>query len=109
MRNIIAIYRRELGSYFASPIAYIVIGVFLSITGLLFYFGIFSRIITQVMQYRMQAQQQGQSGDIDIPSILIQQLMLAYTPAVDGTIIGVTCPQEEELHLGTRSNLSHLT
>ena len=75
MRNIIAIYRRELGSYFASPIAYIVIGVFLSITGLLFYFGIFSQIITQVMQYRMQAMQQGQSGDIDVPSILIQQLM----------------------------------
>jgi ABC-2 type transport system permease protein len=75
MRNILAIYRRELGSYFASPIAYIVIGVFLSITGLLFYYGIFSQIIQQVMQYRMQAQQQGQSGDIDIPSILIQQLM----------------------------------
>jgi ABC-2 type transport system permease protein len=75
MRNIIAIYRRELGSYFTSPIAYIVIGVFLSITGLLFYFGIFTQIISQVMQYRMQAMQQGQAGDVDVPSILIQQLM----------------------------------
>ena len=75
MKNIIAIYRRELGSYFVSPIAYAVIGVFLGIVGLVFYFGMFSRIITDVMRYRMQAMQSGQAGDIDVPLILIQQLM----------------------------------
>src|SRR5438132_7051980 len=75
MKNIIAIYRRELGSYFVSPIAYSVIGVFLGIVGLVFYFGMFSRIITDVMRYRMQAMQSGQAGDIDVPLILIQQLM----------------------------------
>jgi ABC-2 type transport system permease protein len=75
MKNIIAIYRRELGSYFVSPIAYAVIGVFLGIVGLVFYYGMFSRIIMDVMRYKMQAQQSGQSGDIDVPIILIQQLM----------------------------------
>ena len=75
MRNILAIYRRELGSYFASPIAYIVIGVFLFITGYVFYDKMLSPIITQVMQYRMQAMQQGQSGDIDVPLELIRSLM----------------------------------
>ncbi|MBL8208257.1 MAG: ABC transporter permease [Blastocatellia bacterium] len=77
MRNILAIYRRELSSYFVSPIAYIVIGVFLAISGLLFYFGTFGArgLITQVMQYRMQAMQSGSGGDIDVPFIIIQQLM----------------------------------
>ena len=65
MKNIIAIYRRELGSYFVSPIAYAVIGVFLGIVGLVFYFGMFSRIITDVMRYRMQAMQSGQAGDME--------------------------------------------
>ncbi|HEX4950905.1 MAG TPA: ABC transporter permease [Blastocatellia bacterium] len=77
MRNIIAIYRRELSSYFVSPIAYIVIGVFLAISGLLFYFGTFGErgLLTQVMQVRMQAMQGGSAGDIDVPFIIIQQLM----------------------------------
>ncbi|MFN7927097.1 MAG: ABC transporter permease [Blastocatellia bacterium] len=75
MKNIIAIYRRELGSYFVSPIAYSVIGVFLAIVGLVFYFGMFTRIITDVMRYKMQAMQSGQAGDIDVAMILLQQLM----------------------------------
>jgi ABC-2 type transport system permease protein len=75
MNNIIAIYRRELGSYFVSPIAYCVIGVFLAIVGLVFYFGIFTRTIEGVMSYRMQAMQSGQAGDIDVPLILLGQLM----------------------------------
>ena len=75
MKNILAIYRRELSSNFVSPIAYVVIGVFLVIVGLVFYFGIFTQLITKVMQYKMQAQQSGQGGDIDMPFLLIQQLM----------------------------------
>ncbi len=75
MRNIIAIYRRELNSYFVSPIAYIVIGVFLAIIGLVFYFAIFPGAIDESVQIRMQAMQQGQSGDYDVPFVLIIQLM----------------------------------
>ncbi len=36
MRNILSIAKRELGAYFASPIAYLVIAAFLAITGYLF-------------------------------------------------------------------------
>ena len=75
MKNILAIYRRELSSNFVSPIAYVVIGVFLVIVGLVFYYGIFNQLITKVMQYKQQASQSGQGGDIDMPFLLIQQLM----------------------------------
>ena len=75
MKNILAIYRRELSSNFVSPIAYVVIGVFLVIVGLVFYFGIFTQLVTKVVQYKMQAMQSGQGGDIDMPFLLIQQLM----------------------------------
>ena len=33
MNGVLAIYRREMKSYFVSPIAYVVIGFFLLITG----------------------------------------------------------------------------
>ena len=34
MRNLYAIYRKEMGHYFVSPIAYVVIGAFLFISAL---------------------------------------------------------------------------
>lgn len=37
MRTVMAIFRREIGSYFASPVAYIVLVVFLVLSGLFFY------------------------------------------------------------------------
>jgi len=40
MRNFFPIFRKELASYFTSPIAYIVYGMFLIIVGYLFYSGI---------------------------------------------------------------------
>jgi ABC-2 type transport system permease protein len=40
MRNTVAIAGKELRSYFASPIAYVVITVFLVVTGLFFYYGL---------------------------------------------------------------------
>lgn len=44
MKGILAIFRREMSSYFVSPIAYIVIGFFLLIAG---YF--FSNILSFLM------------------------------------------------------------
>ena len=77
MKNIIAIYRRELGSYFVSPIAYAVIGVFLIIAGLMFYYGTFGQegLLNRVITYRMRMMQSGGAGDVDVPSIIMQQLM----------------------------------
>ncbi len=37
MRNVWAIYRRELGAYFSSPIAYVVLAFFIFIYGIFFY------------------------------------------------------------------------
>ena len=37
MNNIITIFNREFKSYFSSPIAYVVIGLFLVLTGVFFY------------------------------------------------------------------------
>jgi ABC-2 type transport system permease protein len=62
MRNILAIWQRELKSYFVSPIAYAVLTVFLLISGMVFFRGLFD-----VFQYTMsQAYSQGAQG-IDLP------------------------------------------
>jgi ABC-2 type transport system permease protein len=70
MKGIIAIFRRELAGYFVSPIAYIVTGFFLFLTG--FYF---SYILTGVIDYAMRAQMQSQFGgppSIDAPALVIR-------------------------------------
>src|SRR5262249_10650914 len=53
MKGMLAIYRRELGSYFVSPVAYIVGGLFLLITGYLFYSLLSFLILQQVTPQRM--------------------------------------------------------
>jgi ABC-2 type transport system permease protein len=72
MKGILAIYRRELQSYFVSPIAYIVIGVFLLLCGLFFY-----RLMNDVIQYGFQMQMQGMRGgmppqDFDMPGVILR-------------------------------------
>jgi ABC-2 type transport system permease protein len=71
MRGILAIYRRELGGYFVSPIAYVVIGFFLALTGYLF-----SDFVARVIEYSFRAQMQGgQFGappTIDAPMLVIR-------------------------------------
>lgn len=71
MKGILAIYRRELSGYFVSPIAYIVIGFFLALTG---YF--FADIVGRVIEYSFRAQMQGgQFGappPIDAPMLVIR-------------------------------------
>ncbi|MFQ6111097.1 MAG: ABC transporter permease [Nitrospinota bacterium] len=59
MRNIAAIFRRELMTYFYSPIAYGVIAIFLIITGFLFYsvFAYFSLVSLRAAQSPAFAQQ----------------------------------------------------
>jgi ABC-2 type transport system permease protein len=72
MKNILAIYRKELGLYFVSPIAYIVIGVFLIITGF-FFNRILAFFIQQSFMAMMQAQQFGGAmQDIDVPGLAMR-------------------------------------
>jgi ABC-2 type transport system permease protein len=68
MRGIIAIFRREMGSYFVSPIAYIVIGVFLLATG---YF--YTRILSGAITNSMMMAQRG--GEMDVPMMVIRSFV----------------------------------
>jgi ABC-2 type transport system permease protein len=55
MRNFFAILDREIKSYFSSPIAYVVIGLFLLISGIFFYL-IVSNFVQVCMRADMEAQ-----------------------------------------------------
>jgi ABC-2 type transport system permease protein len=66
MKNILAIWQREMKSYFVSPIAYVVLTVFLFIAG---YF--FIIILTSVVQQTMMQAAYGQGAPpIDVPGIV---------------------------------------
>src|SRR5215475_13713558 len=70
MKGLLAIYRRELGGYFVSPIAYVVTGFFLFLTG--YYFSdILTRVIDYSMRMQMQAQMSGPAA-IDAPALVIR-------------------------------------
>ncbi len=71
MKGILAIYRRELGSYFVSPIAYIVIGFFLVATG--YFFSTFLEVFIQrSFMAQMQAGQFGAPPAMDVPMLVIR-------------------------------------
>jgi len=75
MRNILAIVERELRTYFISPVAYVVLTIFVFLSGLFF-----QTILSQVMQYAMmQAMQGAQMGRggmaIDMPGIISRQFL----------------------------------
>lgn len=55
MKNFLAIFNREVKSYFSSPVAYVVIGLFLVIAGIFFYL-IVSNFVQVCMRADMQAQ-----------------------------------------------------
>jgi ABC-2 type transport system permease protein len=66
MRNTLAIWQREMKSYFVSPIAYVVLTVFLFLSGFFFY-----SILTAVIQSTMMQSQFGPgSQPVDVPGIV---------------------------------------
>jgi ABC-2 type transport system permease protein len=66
MRNILAIWQREMKSYFVSPIAYVVLTVFLFLSGFFFY-----SILSAVIQSTMMQSQFGQGAQpVDVPGIV---------------------------------------
>ena len=71
MKGILAIYRREMNSYFVSPIAYVVIGTFLLVTGYFFY-NILSFLIERSFMAQMQAQRFGAPPEMDVPGLVIR-------------------------------------
>ncbi|MGH9752010.1 MAG: ABC transporter permease, partial [Blastocatellia bacterium] len=74
MKGMLAIYRRELGGYFVSPIAYTVIGFFLLASGLVFTL-VLSHWLTQSSRMMAQAAQMGMPPDIDVPMMIIRSFV----------------------------------
>jgi ABC-2 type transport system permease protein len=66
-----AVYRKEMGHYLVSPVAYAVIGAFLLAAGFLFYF-ILSGVMQQAMQAGMQAMRFGGPAEFDVPGIVMR-------------------------------------
>jgi ABC-2 type transport system permease protein len=72
MRGLFAIYRRELGSYFVSPIAYVVIGLFLLISGFFFYNILGSMIQHSLMADMRSAQMGGGAQKMDVAGLVVR-------------------------------------
>jgi len=86
MRSFYAIYRKEMGHYFVSPIAYIVIGVFLFLSAWFFNYFL-TVIIQQSFNMEMQSMRFGMPPEIDVPGQvmrgffgLLSTLILFFTP-----------------------------
>jgi ABC-2 type transport system permease protein len=86
MRGLYAIYRKEMGHYFVSPVAYVVVGVFLALCA--FFFNYFVRAVLQeAVQMQVQEMQMGGASHIDTTLevmraffSLIPTLILFLTP-----------------------------
>ena len=71
--NIIAIYRKELATYFAAPFSYVIAGVFWLISGSMFY-----NILTGIIQEAALNDQFG-GGSVDVPYQVLQTFLLSLT------------------------------
>ena len=75
MQNVLAIWQREMKSYFSSPVAYVALTIFLVLAGL-FFFG----NLTEVVQFTMSQAQMGMGGQpIDVPAYVIRTLFDTLT------------------------------
>jgi len=65
MRGLYAIYRKEMGHYFVSPVAYVVVGVFLALSA--FFFNYFlAAVLQQALQMQMQEMEVGMHPNLDV-------------------------------------------
>jgi ABC-2 type transport system permease protein len=67
MQGLYAIYRKEIGHYFVSPIAYAVVGVYAFICA-----GVFNFSLGQAVQQAAQMEMQGGGAPIDLPGLVLQ-------------------------------------
>ncbi|NJN23419.1 MAG: ABC transporter permease subunit [Acaryochloridaceae cyanobacterium RL_2_7] len=83
--NILAIYRRELQSYFKSPLAYIVAGVFWFLLGSLF-ISILLRVSQQVASIEVQRQITAINETIDAPAWILEFFFSSTASIVMGIL-----------------------
>jgi ABC-2 type transport system permease protein len=70
VNNILLICKKELKSYFASPIAYILMAFF----GLIFGFGFYTAT-RDMIRYSFQAQMMGQPSQMNVNEMIIRPLL----------------------------------
>jgi ABC-2 type transport system permease protein len=86
MKGLYAVYRKEMGHYFVSPVAYVIVGVFLILSA---YF--FNRLLIVLIQESLEAGEQalefGGPSAIDVPALVVRNffgilstLLLFLTP-----------------------------
>jgi ABC-2 type transport system permease protein len=85
MRNLYAIYRKEMRHYFVSPVAYVCSGLFLLISAFFFNFFL-SAVIQQSFQMEMQSMQFGMPQQFDVPG----QVMRAFLGLLSTLILFIT-------------------
>jgi len=71
MRNILSIFRRDFRSYFTSPVAYVVIGLFLLVSGIFYYL-----LFSSFMQYSYAAMMQQQGVPLNVNLMMIRPFLL---------------------------------
>ena len=71
MKNTYHIYMRELKSYFVSPIAYVVIALFLAISGIFFYL-----LLQNFIQMSFRVMMQAQQFNMKVPPMNINQMII---------------------------------
>ncbi|MFH1214011.1 MAG: ABC transporter permease [Candidatus Neomarinimicrobiota bacterium] len=71
MGNLIAIFKRDLKGYFSSPIAYVVIGLFLIVTGIFFYL-----LLSSFLQYSYAVMMQRQGSPVNVNLMMIRPFLL---------------------------------
>jgi ABC-2 type transport system permease protein len=86
MQSFYAVYRKEMGHYFVSPIAYIFIGLFLFLAAWFFNYFL-AAVIQQSFSMEMQGMRFGMPPEIDVPGQvmrgffgLLSTLVLFFTP-----------------------------
>lgn len=71
MRGLYAIYRKEMGHYFVSPVAYIVVGAFLFLCGFFF-----NPILGRAIAYSFEAgMEYGRAPNFDVPGVVLQSFL----------------------------------
>ncbi|HEV2488476.1 MAG TPA: ABC transporter permease [Candidatus Acidoferrales bacterium] len=81
MRGLYAIYRKEMSHYFVSPIAYIVVPIFLVLSAAFFNY-ILGGVMQEAMEQMFQSMQGGMPQNFDVPGVVLRAFL-----GIEGSII----------------------